>query len=202
MLSVNLVSQHCESLIKYIDHLYKSEIEVHIRNRSSDGRMDRSECWTELRHHAGRLLPYLQAAKTLVSTSKLWPELFDNYVVCYIASSIPGRYIFKGKNSPDKMSADRIVIHMTADDAKQKEYRAHAQELQKFELDESIRNLASPQKFRPIVHAEVLLLDWLERDGGTHPSRLFNGYKYLGCSKPLCRLCEHYFSVHASGVEV
>jgi hypothetical protein len=91
---------------------------------------------------------------------------------------------------------------MTADDAKQKEYRAHAQELQKFELDESIRNLTSPQKFRPIVHAEVLLLDWLERDGGTHPSRFFNGYKYLGCSKPLCRLCEHYFSVHASGVEV
>jgi OTT_1508-like deaminase len=45
-------------------------------------------------------------------------------------------------------------------------------------------------------------LDWLEGDGGSHPSRFFNGYKYIGCSKPTCRLCEHYFSVHASGVEV
>jgi hypothetical protein len=83
------------------------------------------------------------------------------------------------------MSADRIVRHTTADDAKQEEYKGHAQELQKFELDKSTRNMASPQKFEPIVHAEVLDLDWLERYGGTHPSRFFNGYKYIGCSKPL-----------------
>jgi hypothetical protein len=59
MHSIRLVSQHCKSLIKYIDHLYKSEIEVHIHDRSRDGRMDRSECWTEFRHHTGHLLSYL-----------------------------------------------------------------------------------------------------------------------------------------------
>ena len=202
MLSGRLVSQNCESLLKHIDHLYKSEIEVLIRRRAREGRMNRSECWSELRHLAGRLLSYLRAAKTLVSTSKLWPELFDNYTVHYIASSVPGRYIFKGKHSPEKMSADLIVRCMTSDTQKREEYREHAQELQKFELDKSIRAKTSKQKFRPIVHAEVLLLDWLEKDGGTHPSRFFNGYKYIGCSKPTCRLCEHYFSVHASGVEI
>jgi OTT_1508-like deaminase len=202
MLNFRLVSQHCESLVKYIDHIYKSEIEVLIRNRAKEGRMNKSECWSELRHVAGRLLSYLRAAKTLVSTSKLWPELFENYVVCYIASSVPGQYIFKGKHSPEKMSAELIVRCMTSDLKKLEEYKAHAQELQKFKLDESIRIKTSKQKFRPIVHAEVLLLDWLERDCGTLPTRFFNGYKYIGCSKPTCRLCEHYFSVHASGVEV
>ena len=202
MLNFRLVSQHCESLVKYIDHIYKSEIEVLIRNRAKEGRMNKSECWSELRHVAGRLLSYLRAAKTLVSTSKLWPELFENYVVCYIASSVPGQYIFKGKHSPEKMSAELIVRCMTSDLKKLEEYKAHAQELQKFKLDESIRIKTSKQKFRPIVHAEVLLLDWLERDCGTLPTRFFNGYKYIGCSKPTCRLCEHYFSVHSSGVEV
>jgi hypothetical protein len=164
--------------------------------------MNQSECWSELRHVAGRLLSYLRAAKTLVSTSTRWPELFENYVVCHIASSIPGPYIFKGKHSPDRMTADRIIGCMTSDPKKMKEYKSHAQELQKFELDKSIRNKTNRQKFHPIVHAEVLLLDWLERDGGTRATRFFNGFRYIGCSKPTCRLCEYYFSVHASGVEV
>lgn len=202
VLKTRSVSQHCEGLIKHIDHIYKSEIEVLIRNRAREGRMNKSESWSELRHVAGRLLSYLRAAKTLVSTSKLWPELFENHVVCYISSSIPGPYIFKGKHSPKKMSADRIVGCMTSDAKKLEEYKAHAQELQKFKLDKLIQVKTGPKKFRPIVHAEVLLLDWLERNGGTRPSRFFNGYKYIGCSKPTCRLCEHYFSVHASRVEI
>jgi hypothetical protein len=102
----------------------------------------------------------------------------------------------------EKLSADRIIGHMTSDPRELEKYRAHAQELQKFGLDDSIRSKASKQKFRPFVHAEVLLLDWLERDGGTHPSRFFNDYKYIGCSKPTCRLCGYLFSVHPSGVEI
>jgi hypothetical protein len=114
MLNIKLVSQHCEILLKYIDHLYKSEIEALIRHRAREGRMNESKCWSELRHMAGRLLSYLRAVKTLVSTRKLWPELFNDYVVCHAASSIPGRYIFKGKHTPEKMSANRIVGCMTS----------------------------------------------------------------------------------------
>jgi hypothetical protein len=123
-------------------------------------------------------------------------------VVCYITSSIPGQYIFKGKHSPEKMSADLIVGCMTSDLKKLEKYKAYAQELQKFGFDESIRIKTSKQKFRLIVHAEVLLLDWLERDCGTLPTRFFNGYKYIDCNKPACRLCEHFFSVHVGRVEV
>jgi len=82
------------------------------------------------------------------------------------------------------------------------EYRAHAQELQKCGLDESIRTKTTKQKFQPIVHAEVHLLDWLDSDDVTHPSKFFKHYKYIGCSKPTCRLCEQYFIVHPSGVKV
>ncbi len=164
--------------------------------------MDQSECWSELRHVAGRLLSYLRAAKTLVSTRKQWPELFKNFEVRHIASSIPGPYIFKGKHSPDRMTADRIIGCMTSDPREMREYKSHAQELQKFELDKAIRKKTNRQKFHPIVHAEVLLLDWLERDGVTRATRFFNRFRYIGCSKPTCRLCEYYFSVHASGVEV
>jgi hypothetical protein len=188
--------------MKQIDHIHKSEVEVLIRNRAKEGRMNQSEYWSELRHVAGRLLSYLRAAKTLVSTRKQWPELFENFEVRHIASSMPGQYIFKGKHSPDKMTADRIIGCMTSDQKKMKEYKSYAQELQKFELDKAIRNKTNRQKFHPIVHAEVLLLDWLERDGGTRANRFFNDFRYIGCSKPTCRLCEYYFSVHTSGVEV
>jgi hypothetical protein len=188
--------------MKQIDHIHKSDVEVLIRNKAKEGRMNQSECWSELRHVAGRLLSYLRAAKTLVSTRKLWPELFENFEVRHIASSIPGQYIFKGKHSPDRMTADRIIGCMTSDPKKMKEYKSYAQELQKFDLDKAIRNKTNRQKFHPIVHAEVLLLDWLERDGGTRATRFFNGFRYIGCSKPTCRLCEYYFSVHTSGVDV
>lgn len=200
VLSIWLVSEQCEGLIKAIDRLYQSEIDGLIRNKTNEGRMNESECWCELRHAAGRLLSYLQAVKVLISTRKRWPELFENFEVRYIASSIPDQSPLRGNRL--QLSAGDIIGRMTSDPKKMANYRAHAQELQKFGLDENIRSQAVGKKLRPIVHAEVLLLESLEKDGGTHPSRFFNGYKYIGCSKPTCRLCDYYFSVHASGVEV
>jgi hypothetical protein len=95
-----------------------------------------------------------------------------------------------------------IIGRMTSDPTAIESCRAHAQELEKFEVDKSIQKQAGNKTFRPIVHAEVLLLDSLCRDGGTRSSRFFGGYRYIGCSKPTCRLCDYYFSFHASGVEV
>jgi len=100
------------------------------------------------------------------------------------------------------MTAHGIIGRMTSNLDQQEEYRAHAEELQRVGLDQSLQTQAKKRTLRPIVHAEVLLLESLEGDSGTHPSKFFNGYKYIGCSKPTCRLCCHYFSVHPSGVEV
>jgi hypothetical protein len=91
---------------------------------------------------------------------------------------------------------------MTSDAEQMANYRSHAQDLQMFDLDNIIRRCTRSRSFRPIVHAEVLLFESLENDGGTHPSRFFGGYKYIGYSKPTCRLCDYYFSVRGSGVRV
>ncbi|CZR61727.1 uncharacterized protein PAC_11624 [Phialocephala subalpina] len=200
-LNIALVAKRCEILINSISRLHQSEVHEFICNRTKEGRMDQSEKWSELRHTAGRLLSYLRAAKSLVSMPKRWPELFENPRVCYVPSSVPDPCPFRGKRSLDRLTAHGIIGRMTSDLSKQEEYRAHAQQLQKIGLDKALQGLEK-RKFRPIVHAEVLLLESLESAGGTHPSKFFKGYKYIGCSKPTCRLCCHYFSVHPSGVEV
>ncbi|KAF8859182.1 hypothetical protein BDZ45DRAFT_725469 [Acephala macrosclerotiorum] len=201
-LNDNEFAKHCEVLINSISRLHQSEVHEFICNRTKEGKIDESEKWSELRHTAGRLLSYLRAAKSLVSMPKRWPELFDNPRVCYVSSSVPDACPFRGKRSLDRMTAHGIIGRMTSDLSKQEEYRAYAQELQKVGLDQALQKQIERRKFRPIVHAEVLLLESLESAGGTHPSKFFNGYKYIGCSKPTCRLCCHYFSVHPSGVEV
>ena len=87
---------------------------------------------------------------------------------------------------------------MTSNLNQQEKYRAHAQALQMVAgLDQVLQRQA--KKLAPIVHAEILLLESIE---STHPSKFFNGFKYIGCSKPTCRLCCYYFSVHPSDVEV
>ena len=200
MLKNRLVTQHCESLIQSINRLHQSEVHEFICNRTKEGKIDESEKWSEFRHAAGRLHSYLRAAKLLVSLPKQWPELFDSPKVSYISSSIPDRCPFRGKRRPSSLTAGAIIGRMTSSLGKQKEYMAHADEMQKFGLDETLRRKA--EMLKPFVHAEVLLLQSIESDLGTHHSKFFNGYKYIGSSKPTCRLCYYYFSVHPSGVEV
>ena len=198
-LNIGLVVKHCEILINSINRLHQSEVHEFICNRTKEGKIDESKKWSELRHAAGRLLSYLRAAKTLVSMPKRWPELFDNPRVRYVSSSVPEVCPLRGKRS-ERLTAHGIIGRMTSDPNTQQEYRAHAQELQGVGLDQALQREA--EKLRPIVHSEVLLLESLENDRGTHPSKFFNGYKYIGSSKPTCRLCCYYFSVHSSGVEV
>lgn len=202
MLNIDLVAEHCETLVKSINHLHQSEVHELIGNRTKEGRVDESEKWSELRHKAGRLLSYLRVAKSLVSMPKRWPELFDNPKVTYVCSSVPAVCPLRGKRSVDKLTANAIIGRMTSDPGKQEEYRGYAEILQNMGLDKALQSETEKMKFRPIVHAEVLLLESLESDGGTHSSKFFSGYRYIGCSKPTCKLCCHYFSVHPSGVAV
>jgi hypothetical protein len=199
-LTISLVSERCEDLINAIDGLHHSDVNELIRKRTNEGRINESDHWCELRHAAGRLLSYLQAVNILIETRRQWPELFDEFQVHYTASSAPGPNPLR--KSGNKLCADAIIGRMTSEPKLMESYKTQAQELQKFELDGIIRGLAVRKGFRPIVHAEVLLLEALERNGGTHPSKFFNGYKYIGCSKPSCRLCDYYFSNHQSGVQI
>jgi len=191
------VAQECESFINSIDHLHKSELHELINNRTKEGKIDESERWCELRHFVGRLLSYLQTAKFFVQIPGRWPELFENLEVCWVASSVPDECPLRRK-----LSAADIIGRMTSNIGDQKKFKAHAEELQMFGLDQTLQTYAQKRSLRPIIHAEVLLLDSLENDGGTRSSRFFSGYKYIGTSKPTCRMCSYYFSAHSSDVEV
>ena len=48
---------------------------------------------------------------------------------------------------------------------------------------------------KPIVHAEILLHSWLlATEGDVQRGRFFQGWQYIGTSKPLCRMCTEYFA--------
>lgn len=90
-------------------------------------------------------------------------------------------------------------------------YRHHAGYLESIGLDKAIKSAARGTEFQPIVHAEVNLLDSILHDMNNlnpyddEPIRFYGEAtfgKYIGCSKPTCRLCGLYFSSHPSQVQV
>lgn len=184
-----------------INTIYKSDIRGSIRRRTNQGKMNESRCWCELSHTTGRILSYLFAVKILFSAQRQWPELFENFEISHVRSSTPGLYPLRN-NRFRKSPAETIISRMTSDAVKMSSYKAYAKELQLFELDKRILHFANPDVLRPIVHAEILVRDSLERDGITYPSQFFNGWKYIGCSKPTCQLCAYYFSSLGNGLEV
>lgn len=79
-------------------------------------------------------------------------------------------------------------------------YYGEADRLQKLGLDKKIKDNAKPSKFTPIIHAEVNLCDNILREErsphGEGRVRFFNESvfgRYIGSSKPTCRLCDLYF---------
>ena len=160
--------------------------------------------WADTHHAAGRLLSYFLAVRVLLSACRLWPELFVDFSVVAVPSSVPDR------DSPAiRRSAAGIVNRMTRDAAAL--YRRHAADLQALGLDERIRDITHPRRFAPIVHAEVLVDDHIRRGEradaarGDEPSPYFREAqfgRYIGSSKPTCRLCALYFAAHPDDVQV
>jgi hypothetical protein len=163
----------------------------------------RDSRWSELRHFLSRLLSLFIAVRVLINARELWPQLFVNFIVKSLPSTEPAPAPVVRRN------ANGIIRRMGSETAT-RPYKLHAETLQKDKnLDQRIAQRAHPKKFRPIVHAEVNLLDQilrrqaqsdLEEDDGV---RFFNEAefgRYIGTSKPTCMLCHLWFSDHPSGV--
>ena len=164
--------------------------------------------WCELRHHLSRLLSYRRAAFILARGCRIRPCLAEGFEVLAIPSSKPAanpfqRFFSTGNTFfPRRLpTAYDLISQMASDQSTIQRYRRYAEELQRFELDDRIRE-ACHSDSRPVVHAEVLILQWLEETGGTPGSRFFLGDRYIASSKPTCRLCHYYFKAHNSGVQV
>ncbi|KAK1963210.1 hypothetical protein LY78DRAFT_717498 [Colletotrichum sublineola] len=120
---------------------------------------------------------------------------------CSITDDDEGEHVpIRGPVRPKSMKAEGIVGRMTDKPKEIEIFRGFVQDLQLTDLDARIRAEYTKDTFCPIVHSEILLLDNLERSGPITPDRFFNGWMFIGSSKPLCRLCQYYFQEHHSGV--
>lgn len=168
-----------------------SEIHKAIDLKARDSEMMRSEPWCDLRHYLGRWHSYRQAAEIITKASQRWPTLFQDYEFLMLPCS---EKMTKPINKSD-LTAALILENMAA--AEHKTTTAllqHAQEAQKFDLDQAIQLQVSKSKFEPIIHAEIIVHTHLVNNGLT--SEFWNGLNYIGSSKPTCRLCSYYFESH------
>lgn len=192
-----------------VDTIQNSEHSV-FRERIAHSSMDQSPtCWSELRHYAGRLLSFSHGIRTMILAAEAFPRLFENPEVVFIPASNPDVNPFQATNTseasitPDNVvTSDTILRKITASSQMAVYYQALAEYSRTLSLDDIIQKLVGADTFRPIVHAELLILQSLEKDGLTRPSDFFNSWKYIGSSKPTCRLCHYYFRAHDSGFQV
>ncbi|KAH7261648.1 hypothetical protein BKA59DRAFT_503 [Fusarium tricinctum] len=186
-------------LISFLNRLFKSDNLHHIRARLARGDdLGSTTYWSDFTHVAGRLQSYKRAADVIFSVSKVWPRLFLDFQVCMIPSSSETPKILKGK----PLTAEDISRKITSNQNSLLRFQEQLQYLSVHNLDTKIAELWHDDP-RPIVHAEVLVHSWLENsEGGIRPERFFNRWKFIGSSKPPCKLCSYFFDEHPGDVQV
>lgn len=182
--------------MQFIKRLSRSSTYAVFRDKANSAQAGEDCPWAELRHAAGRLLNYFEAAQTLVEarSQSRWEPLFYEFEVVCIPSSQP----IPNPIARKSVTAAAILGRMTPsfETANLEAYKHAAADLQQFKLDEKIRLQTNSRSFHPIVHAEVLVHESIVNDpdvSDLHPSKFFEGYRYIGASKPTCRLCHYYF---------
>ena len=154
--------------------------------------------WTDMCHIADRLKAYKSAIDAIFIAHDNWPELFDDFEVRFIPS--PNRARNPLPPTP-KTSAELIQVCTSSQDRLPKLKEDLAELQQKHDIDDIIAT-AWEEGIKPTVHAEVQIHNWLETsEGGTRPERFFGKYRFIGSSKPTCKLCSYYFS-GVTGVSV
>jgi len=193
--------QVCEKVYLVIKEAFDTEAGVLIRKYANEGRITQRDCWCELQHAATRFHSYFRAVDTLYSAFAQWPELFEAFKVKSVPSSLPWPKVMRNCYGPEGLTAEAVIGRMTSDEETQKQAWADAEQLQRLDLDGLLKK--ETRGLSPIVHAEVLIHQSLEKDDLIwDPSKFFGGYRYIGTSKGTCRLCSCYFYVRGGGVKV
>ncbi|KAJ0297654.1 hypothetical protein COL516b_010506 [Colletotrichum fioriniae] len=186
---------------KWVMAIKNTQIDQAIMRNAKDGEISESKSWSELRHYLGRLLSFRQAADAMIGTHERLPKLFQDFKFTAVPSSEDGaRPMTKSKS----ITAASIIKNMIPDDEEEErqEFLQHAVEMQKFGLDSIIQRQIGKRTFRPRVHAEILVHSYLLSRDLQHPRDYFNSWKYIGSSKPTCRLCNYYFGAHPDRMQV
>ncbi|KAJ4287833.1 hypothetical protein N0V88_007543 [Collariella sp. IMI 366227] len=206
------VAQHAEVLLKTLASNYEFSLENYMRTKTRGEKTLYVSPWNDVRHSLGRLLSYHIAIKVLITARQSWPQLFVDFEVTTIPSTLPltdSRSIRRtakgiiqrmgrGQSTLDALHQMNISLQLNANT-----------------LDKRIKDRVT--NFHPIVHAEVNLLSSVlqsqsetpfplyddDEDEDFTPPRFFNESSfppYIGSSKPTCLLCSLYFRHHPSGI--
>ncbi|KAF5973023.1 hypothetical protein FBULB1_8486 [Fusarium bulbicola] len=175
------------------------EVKSYIDIRATNGRFSEGRsfvCWSELRHSVSRLQSYKKTVQDLIAAEREWPDVFQEFEVVSVKSSQPEPNPL-GKKSE---KASNIIGRMCSNEASRQRYCDLAQNLQRmFDLDDRIQTQCTKATFKPVVHCEILVLEWImalnrEMAREHYPVvTFFKDWSYIGSSKPACQLCRYYF---------
>lgn len=189
-----------------------------------------SSCWSELRHYAGRLVSYTHGVRTLLEAAAAFPRLLETFEVVSVRSSDPDDNPLQDFEVTADNILSRMVTatqtaahyHALAQETRSLDLDATIQSIvssgsaggddnhnHNHNSSSSSTTTTTKNKknnsggaFQPIVHAELLVLQSLEREGLVRPPSFFGAWRYIGSSKPTCRLCSEYFRAHEGGFSV
>lgn len=177
-------------MIKAIVTLDEAGINTIISQRAKDAEITRSEPWCKLRHFLGRLLSYRRAALGIVAVSVRWPDLFLDFEI----TMVPSGSMLPNPILRSDLTSSIIVEHIVAESKSQdSQLLQAADDLQHMGVDSIIRDYQISRSFRPRLHAELLVYEYLLKSGLTAAECYWNRWNYIGSSKPTCRLCYYYF---------
>ncbi|RDL33069.1 Uncharacterized protein BP5553_08508 [Venustampulla echinocandica] len=175
---------------------YIRELRQHIGDEISGMTKDesRKQDFLLARHYIGRLGSHLKAAKILTAAGWRMPELFDNFDIRIRPSP-------KAPSFPPPTDGlttlEGIIKRMLP--AQSNEIERYQEALavmdNKFQILDRLQAQFTDKDFKPRVHAELNLLEYL------YNNRIpFVGDdRFIGCSKPACYCCYHYISLHPGG---
>ncbi|KAK1705889.1 hypothetical protein BDP67DRAFT_603799 [Colletotrichum lupini] len=206
------VARNGEHLILAANTFRKSLMYESVIERAREGRFNESERWCQLQHFIGRLSSYHGAIRAIISgRRRLHPDLFENFEITWLPPSIPMNnpmdtlQSHMGMETQQKRrSADNIIRKMMGNSADRDTTLEQAKTLQVCGLDESIMHQCQMTSFKPIVQCEILLLHYLDQGYCRNHYHIpfIDDVKFIGCSKPTCRLCEYYFAAHNTDIQV
>ena len=189
-----------KAVIQALDTMYTPHFKEYLHLRTQNNN-DPKAPWVVVGHSIGRLLSYYYDVDILSSARRRWPQLFEDFEVHWIPSApsdIP--------NFPRARLDAAMIIGKMWNEPLKSEYTGYAARLENSGISLNAEVTRTAHDFKTNVHAEVNLhahvLRLLRGQGGQEVPVFFNGTKYIGCSKPTCRLCELWFDNHPSHVRV
>ena len=146
--------------------------------------------WSTLRHYIGRLGSWSRASKTLLRAASAHPGLLTDFSIEYLSSPPP----IAAPIRDEKTNLDSALGRMFSKDERLRleEAREVVRDNHILDISTQFLNKYTDPKFKPRIHAEVLLLEHFY-----HGKLAFvENDRYIGCSKPTCYCCDLYMKLH------